>query len=150
MTEFECAWVRDRLPEFVRDALDVADGARVEQHLATCADCAAECELVSAIAVPVAVPAELEARVVAVARSTTRRGSGVRQYAIAASFALAMVTGSILWRKGVGPAGVVTSSDVGVEAVLAQPTGADPLLHESGLQSLSEDELRTLLEELES
>ena len=40
--------------------------------------------------------------------------------------------------------------DPGADVIVALPAVADPLLHESGLHSLSEEELRTLLEELES
>lgn len=154
MTAFTCTWVRDRLPEYARDALDVADNARIDQHLAECADCSAEAQLVAAIAVPVTLPAAVESRVAAAVRSrmplTARRWPGFRHYAIAASFAFALITGSVLWRHGGGQRMAPASPDVDIDAVLAQPSGADPLLHESGLQSLSEDELRILLEELES
>jgi hypothetical protein len=152
MTELACAWVRDRLPPRSRDGLDVADAARLEQHLAACADCRAEATLVSALAVPVAVPPELEAHVLRAVRkqpAVANGAGGVRHYALAASFVFALLTGSLLWQQfGARPS--PATIDGAVEAVLALPVGADALLHESGLQSLSEDELRTLLEELGS
>jgi hypothetical protein len=154
MMELACTWVRDRLPEHARDALDVADGARIEQHLATCAECRAEAALVTALATPVTPPADLESRVIRAVRAEpigVRRGGGAafRHYALAASFVFAVVTGSLLWQQ-FGGTGAGQIPDPETDVALAVPAGTDPLLHESGLQALSEDELRTLLEELES
>lgn len=151
MTELACAWVRDRLPEHSRDALDVADAARLDQHLASCEECSAEAAIVRLLAVPVATPAATEARVLDAVRGTTvqsRGGLHLRHYALAASFALAVITGSLLWQR-IGPSRT-PAEPMDVDAVIALPMETDPLLHESGLQSLSEDELRTLLEDLES
>lgn len=153
MTELACAWARDRLPEHARDALDVADGARLEQHLAVCADCRAESALVIALASPVTAPADLESRVIRAVRAepigVRGRGAGFRHYALAASFVVAVVTGSLLWQQ-FGGTGGRTVPEPETDVALALPAGADPLLHESGLHALSEDELQTLLEELES
>jgi hypothetical protein len=152
MMELACTWVRDRLPEHARDALDVADGARLEQHIAVCADCRVEAALVIALASPVTAPADLESRVIRAVRAepigVRGGGAGFRQYALAASFVFAVVTGSLLWQQFGGNG--TTAPDAGTDVALALPAGADPLLHESGLQALSEDELLELLEELES
>jgi len=152
MTELACRWVQDRLPDRARDALDIADAARLDQHLATCDDCRAESVVVNALAVPVVVPAEVEAKVLGAIRANVRsavtNGFGIRHYGMAATIAFALLTGSIFWlQSGHGPP--VGRTEPGATTMLALPD-SDPLLQEAGLQSLSEDELRTLLEELES
>jgi anti-sigma factor RsiW len=151
MTELACAWVRDRLPEHTRDALDVADAARLEQHVATCEECSAEAAIVRLLAQPVAVPEVTATRVLDAVRSSGARPRGglhLRHFALAASFAFAVIAGSLLWQRTGPSSGSVDTADV--DAVVALPVESDPLLHESGLQSLSEEELRTLLEDLES
>lgn len=50
MNEQRCDTVRDALPALARDRLDSARAAGVRRHLAGCADCRAELELVSALA----------------------------------------------------------------------------------------------------
>ena len=153
MTDLACAWVRDRLPEHARDALEVVDAARLEQHLAECAECRSEARLILILASPVTAPADLESRVIRAVRAepiAIRDGrAGFRHYALAASFVLAVITGSLLWQR-FGESGTRTGLAVETDVAIALPAGADPLLHESGLQALSEEELRTLLEELES
>lgn len=153
MTELACAWVRDRLPDHARDALDIADRARLEQHLAGCDECRSEAALVGSLAIPVGTPADLEVRVLTAVRSRGAgkgvRVRGFRHYALAASFVFAVITGSLLWQQfGDTPAPATPDVEPGV--AMALPAGSEPMLHESGLQSLSEDELRMLLEELES
>jgi len=146
MTELVCAWVRDRLPEFTRDALDVADTARVEQHLSECADCRAEAGLVALLAVPATVPPDLENRVLDAVRVAPVAGASLRHYAVAASVAFVAIMGSILWQQSGNSPQAPAEDDM---TVLAWPD--DPLLHQTaGLHSLSEDELAVLLEELES
>ncbi|MEO7999899.1 MAG: zf-HC2 domain-containing protein [Gemmatimonadaceae bacterium] len=49
MTDCSNAEIRDLLPDYVHDQLSVADLARVEQHLVSCADCAEELELLQTV-----------------------------------------------------------------------------------------------------
>lgn len=151
MTELACTWVRDHLPEHARAALDFAERERLGKHLEQCAECRAAADLIRLVAEPVSPPAGLEERIVAALGSESRAGSGhgVRHYAIAAVFAFAVITGSLLWR--VIDRGPAVIPDVSEADAIAWPIGGDPLLHESpGLHSLSEEELVILLQEMES
>jgi len=152
MTELACAWVREHLPEHARRGLDAEDNARLTDHLDLCADCRTEAEVVRMIARPVNVPNGLEQRIIAGLGSRTMPGGRhqLRRYAVAAVFAFAVITGSLLWQVvGGGAQGNVPGAET--ESVIAWPIGGDPLLHESpGLQALSDEELVTLLQEMES
>src|SRR5450759_5088733 len=86
--------IRDLLPDFVHETLPAAERARVERHVAACADCTAEVELIrSARAAFVAIaPAVDVARIVASlpgAPSPSRRASAsLAPWRVAAAFAL--------------------------------------------------------------
>jgi hypothetical protein len=86
--------IRDLLPDFVHETLPAAERVRVERHLAACADCTAEVELIrSARAAFVAIaPAVDVARIVASlpgAPVQSRRGIALpAPWRIAAAFAL--------------------------------------------------------------
>jgi anti-sigma factor RsiW len=144
--------MKDRLPDFARDALDPAGMAEVRDHIEGCSECRAELALILMLGTPAAVPAGLEDRVVMAVRArTARSGPGVRHYAVAASFVLALIAGSLFLRDR-GP-DVVASGEAGLAS--SQSAGwldtHDPLLSGSaGLHSLSEEELEKLLKELES
>ena len=49
MTDCTNAEIRDLLPDYVHDQLSVTDLARVEQHVASCADCAEELALLQTV-----------------------------------------------------------------------------------------------------
>lgn len=49
MTDCSNAEIRDLLPDYVHDQLSVTDLARVEQHVASCADCAEELALLQTV-----------------------------------------------------------------------------------------------------
>ena len=49
MTDCSNAEIRDLLPDYVHDQLSIADLARVQQHVASCADCAEELALLQTV-----------------------------------------------------------------------------------------------------
>ena len=49
MTDCPNAEIRDLLPDYVHDQLNATDFARVEQHVASCADCAEEVALLQTV-----------------------------------------------------------------------------------------------------
>lgn len=49
MTDCSNAEIRDLLPDYVHDQLNVTDHARVQQHVVSCADCAEELELLQTV-----------------------------------------------------------------------------------------------------
>ena len=69
--------VRDLLPDLVHDQLEAAARVRVEQHLADCAECAAEVELLRAMRAKAFVTPEVDAeRIAAAVRSAMAESSG--------------------------------------------------------------------------
>jgi Putative zinc-finger len=152
MNSETCSSIQDRLPEFARNALDAGETIVVARHLETCVDCRGELELVRVLGASVAVPTGLEDRVVIAVRSRPAwRSAGVRQYAVAASFVMALVTASLIWRSGDRPTGSHDGADATSVVSLEWRDTRNPLLPETaGLQALSEEELLKLLQELES
>jgi len=49
MTDCSNAEIRDLLPDYVHDQLSITDLARIEQHVASCADCAEELALLQTV-----------------------------------------------------------------------------------------------------
>lgn len=145
MNEHTCERVRDRLPQYREGDLDVRDATAVRAHLAECAECRAEIELIGLLQTPVSAPADLEARVIAAVRAHAPMRRPVRSYAIAATFAVAVITGSLLWPRGPG-SGTTEPGDIAV----APHEEGELLLRGPGLTSLSEEELESLLKELGS
>ncbi|MFL5575008.1 MAG: zf-HC2 domain-containing protein, partial [Gemmatimonadaceae bacterium] len=69
--------VRDLLPAYAHGALGAADRARVESHVAGCADCAAELSLIRAAQRALApAPAVNVARIVAALPRPAAQGAG--------------------------------------------------------------------------
>jgi hypothetical protein len=143
MSGLRCEQVRDRLPESMDGRLDAGEAALMRAHLADCAECRAESELIALLRTPVTVPAELEARVVAAVRAHAPIRRPVRHYAMAATFVLAIISGALFSLRNAG------TTDPG-DIVLAPPEEGELLLRGPGLTSLSEAELEALLKEIES
>lgn len=77
MSEATCATVRERIPDMVRDRLDPEGLAAARSHVATCAECRADLELVHALYVSrTSAPAGLAGRVV---RAVRRDRSGIQR-----------------------------------------------------------------------
>ena len=157
MKALTCEGIRELLPERDRDSLDAPDRLGVDEHLAVCADCRADLELIGALradAAAVRVPVGLETRVVnAVRRPPIRRAWVPAHLAIAASIVLALLAGGALLRDGAGnraSAGVEPGDAVSAAAVVG-PSVREPLLRGvPALHELSVEELEVLLSELES
>jgi predicted anti-sigma-YlaC factor YlaD len=153
MNTERCAAMSDQMPDWLNDRLNEVDRARVEEHVAQCPACRQEREVLRGVRrTRPAIPAALEARVVAAVRSRPARHRWVPgQLAAAASVVLAIATGGVLVLSS-GPA---ASGD---PVQQADPTASahaghigDPLLHGGpGLSNLSVDELQALLAELDS
>jgi anti-sigma factor RsiW len=144
-----CDWIRDRLPEYAAGGLDATGVAAVTEHLQDCSECRDEAELVRRLRAPAVLPAGFEGRVVAALGTHAPRSRmwSVRHYAMAATVAFALITGSLLWRSAAGPVDIDANPGV---ASLPVVDGGDALLPGPGLSALSEEELLALLKEMES
>ncbi len=156
-----CDAIRDSLPLYAAGTLDREATLRIEQHLHGCAECRDEQALIALLRVPLAAPAGLDARVRrAVAAGTTladasgwRFGHAVTpawRTAIAAALAVVAIgSGGLLLSRNEA-AGPIAAN--GLESVdLGWAARTDPVLHGGpGLESLSDEELLLLLEEMQS
>ena len=148
MMVFDCEGVRDLLPSLVRGEMLPHEATPVERHLKSCATCRDEAEIVRLLQDAfVPLPAGLEERVVgAVRRRATQRWTPAR-LALAATFAAAVVGGSLIFGRLSGGPEAGNALDV---SALTWAAAEDPLLHGSTeLQELSADELEALLTELD-
>jgi predicted anti-sigma-YlaC factor YlaD len=152
MNVMTCEAVTDFLPDRLAERLGEVDRIRVDQHLAACADCRAQRDLLEVLrAAAVTVPAGLEMRVrrAVAARPQPRRWAPAHM-AVAASVVFALAAGALFLSEGPRTGRRSSSSDPGIATL---PTGSydDPLLHGGpGLGQLSVDELERLLAELDS
>jgi hypothetical protein len=152
MKDQSCSTVQDLLPEYEAGILSAEIAAEVRAHLAKCAQCRADAELVSLVrSSDVDVPARLEARVVSALRAGVSRGParswGIKHYVMAATVAFVAITGSWIW-QATTQGNENRAIDMGV-APLSEDD-APVLLRSPGLSALSEDELLALLKEIES
>lgn len=151
MTRITCERARDLIPDEPAGLSGAGSRQALEEHLAECAECRAEADVVRAVRrAVVPVPANLESRVLASAhgRATARWGT-TGQLAMAATLAAAVLGGTLLFR------GLEERSEPAAEASPGEaatvPLLEDPLLRGgSVLGQLTEAELQILLERLES
>jgi len=155
MKPLSCEQVRDLLPDWDSRTPSGDSRTAMAAHLEGCANCRAEAALLAGLrrSLP-AVPATLEWRVLnATRRPPARRWLTVRQLAVAATLAVAVLGGSLLIevaarRAGDGPAPAITP---GISAGVLLPGLEDPILvGRSVLPSLTEAELESLLARMES
>lgn len=152
MKDRNCATVQDLLPEYVAATLGTEPAAEVRAHLAHCAECRAEAELVSLVrSADVDVPPDLESRIVSAMHAggglpSTRKWS-VKHYAMAATVAFAAITGSWIWQSNMQGD---ENRPADVAAVPVAEEDSPVLLRSPGLSALSEEELLALLKEIES
>jgi hypothetical protein len=145
MTNWTCEVVRDAYPDAQNGRLDAMRVDMIRAHLASCADCRSEIDVLDVIhAQPMAVPAGLHERVVAAARQPQRPyWQSRRVLSLAATVALALVGGSVLMQTA------------GSEARTARPVGFVSvenamLTGKASLDDYSVAELEKLLEEIDS
>jgi predicted anti-sigma-YlaC factor YlaD len=151
MTTMTCDAIRDSLPEFVREVLPAGQMAVIESHLATCAECRAERDVITVLTRPATVPAGLEERVIRAVRKQRRPTFSPGGLAMAATVVFALVTAGVVSQMG-----LLESNSRAREDLAGAPsvdwTRGDPVLLRGGLDlsALSEDELLKLLEEMDS
>jgi anti-sigma factor RsiW len=175
MRDCQDAAMRDLLPDFVHETLSAGERARVAEHVASCADCAAEVSLIQSArkAFSAGTPAVDVARIVAalpVAPSVTpRRAVPSVAWRIAAAFGLVALGGLsvVVVRKAFVQAPVVATvppvrapdeSRPGPDAPAAQQVPVAPQAREiaaapheeglsfgGGLSDLTDEQLKTLL-----
>jgi len=166
MTNCDNETLRDQLPLLARGALGAEESARVLAHVASCAACAAELELLGAArrvfdgatpqinlaaiiaALPVPQPTVAGRPVLRLERSTSARRFAFPRYALAAAASLILVaTLSVSALKSVFFDGVSADS---VDVATAEPVGTAGILGADGLSELGSDELTELLADLEA
>jgi len=164
-----CDAVRDALPDALAGSLGPEQSRALAEHLAACADCRTEVEVVRVLRQhPVRVPDGLEARVRRAVAA--RRGPGrfhlSRPALLAAAAAGVLLGGALLLRPRPGeqaprvstaPPPVRASAAAippvdgrGLMQTLPGTTDAGLFSSTATLDDLSDEELRTLLKELQS
>jgi hypothetical protein len=152
MNELNCEFVRDVYPDMLDGTADAPTSDAVRAHLVSCAECRAEAEAVTAIfAGALIAPPSLHARVMTEYRASvaqpTRFGFGIRQVAVAATVAAAVIGGSVLFRSSneqVQPTAVAEAPIGAVTVEAAFVSGTE------SLQDLTVEELEQLLGEIDS
>ena len=97
MTDCPNAEIRDQLPDLLHGRLNGEARARVEAHLRTCADCAAELEMLRALrAASPAPPVDVARIVSALAAPRRARRGGMHVWQIAAAVVFLAAGGSTL------------------------------------------------------
>ena len=171
--------IRDLLPDFVHEALPAAERVRVERHLAACADCTAEVELIRSARAAIAAiaPAVDVARIVASLPLAPLQGRRVSAWPapwrLAAAFALlALGSVSVVLLRGMfggisGGAGTAVpiathgagpDSSPAAQQVPLTPRGREVAATRrevgvsfgGGLSDLTDDQLNTLLREIDA
>ena len=161
--------MRDRLPDLLHERLGDRERAELVAHLAVCADCRTERELLRAAAAALTVGRPVDAAVIARAlpariRDRTRRQVWLRVAAAAASIAIIAAGSFALLDRGTAPAPRVASGDSLLPSpddavppiVAATPSGLEPAASAASLPvgpslgELSDSQLAALLASLES
>lgn len=153
MMKLNCEYVREVYPELLHQRLDPEIAESVRRHLAECAECRADAALMTGIfEAPVAVPAELEGRVLTHVRAQPAARQRSRHYLLAATIAAALLSGGLLMNRvqstrNSGPV-VHNDADAGGLGVI----GVDQAMVSGkvSLQDLTVEELEQLLGEIES
>lgn len=156
MSETNCDWVRDRLPDHLHDRLDDVAAARLEKHVAACEECRSEVELLNQLRTTAPVPAGLGVRIQSAVREPGRparvlRFPARRNLALAATVIFALVTATVVTRWGTEPdPASLAFTDAPEGAGLVWSSWEEPLLPGgAGLHALSVEELELVLQELE-
>jgi anti-sigma factor RsiW len=168
--------LRDLLPDFVHETLAPVERVRVAAHVATCADCAAEVELIRSARAAFPAPVVDMTRIVnaiAPAKRRTAAGLGSRQWLMAAGVSFLVLGGVTLatlrgsfggasGRPAVVDSSLSASQSLGTNRAMplasvrlaqgesaAKPGArAAELSFGGGLSDLSDEQLKTLLREI--
>jgi hypothetical protein len=152
--------MRDRLPDLLHGRLDAAMRAEVERHVAACADCAAELDVLRtmrrSLTLPDVVnPAEVAAAVqhrLAAERVVRRPRRARRDWRVAAAAAI-LVTGGL---TVVAVRRAPQRPELGTPLVHARPRPAAPpaatpgLMFGGGIGDLGNDAIEQLLQDVDS
>jgi anti-sigma factor RsiW len=142
MTDCSNVTMREMLPDMLHDRLSADARGQVEAHLAACADCRAELELLRAVRAGARAPrvdiAGITARI-APYRRQSFVASASRSWAFRAAAAVVLVVGTATLLE-IGGAG----SDV--DTVFA--SAAEPELSLGGLSDMTDSDLRALAQEM--
>ncbi len=154
MNQPTCEHVRDVYPDVSNGSADAAVVREVHAHLATCAECRAECAVVDAVrAQQIAVPAGLQQRIAQAAARRPRWQVSRARLALAATLAAALIGGGLFLRLDRSePAAQLTPAQVRASAPGLGAVGVEAamLSGKSSLDDLSVEQLETLLGEMES
>lgn len=150
MSQSECVTVRELLPDRVAGRLAAREAERVDAHVGSCSDCAAEIDLLRVLfETRVAVPAGLAERVIRAARAD-RRPRQRPWWGISAAAVAALALG-IGMNSGGTPAATAP-----VPAFASELDAGDLWSGDDGLiagapsfEALSDEALLELLEELD-
>jgi hypothetical protein len=156
MDKVSCEDALDRLPEWAAGELDGAAADAVAAHVAACARCAAEADVLRMLRVSrPSVPSDLASRIVHAARAGGGSAAPTRTlrriapaWALSAAAVLALAVGATVLRSRTEPAQpelgeVALQEDVGVWIADDAVVAGAPVLDE-----LSDDDLAALLEEM--
>lgn len=148
MMELNCEYVRDAYPDHLTGRLDAGMMQEVRAHLLSCEACAREAEILDAVSSEqIVAPENLHASILAAAAlPEPRPKSGRAALVMAASIAVAVIGGIALLRSGeqrMAPAPESAGFGyVSVEQAM--------LSGKASLDDFSEEQLQTLLEEMET
>ncbi len=168
--------LRDLLPDFVHETLTAAEAVRVRAHVAACAECTAEVELLRAVAASFPAPTVDVRRIVAalpaapgVGREAAYR---VRRWRLAAAAAVVLAAGglsvgtlhrSLKGRGEVSSAAQASSASASAIAVgsatsvveqkasasvVVKTGNGEGLTFDGGLSDLTDEQVQTLLREI--
>jgi anti-sigma factor RsiW len=154
MDRMSCGDTVDRLPDWVADRLDGAEAGAVAAHVAGCAECAGEADVLRALlASRPAAPAGLAERIARAARADAGSQAPARRrrlapaWALSAAAVLALAIGTTVLSDREQPAepalGEAVEEDGGVWISDDALVAGAPVLEE-----LSDDDLVALLEEM--
>jgi Putative zinc-finger len=140
--------IRELLPEYVHGALDRSARARMARHVAQCASCQEELELMRGVRAAFATAPAVDITSIsgAIPRPARRRAWRVSTWRVAASLIVALGLGSIsysLLESGVGSSRMDTAS-----AVTSDTPAPGGFSFGGRLSDLDEDSLDVLLEEI--
>lgn len=148
----ECAWVSDLLPLHGTDVMDAREEARLEAHLAVCAECSAQAEFVERLQMAKAEPPPLLVQTVLARHARRQRGRrpawGFASLSLsAAAVAMAALGIGVLWNRSSGPDSVW---ELALDPEPPAWYGEEWLVAGGPMpEALSDDMLRALLEEME-
>jgi predicted anti-sigma-YlaC factor YlaD len=151
MMPLDCEIVRDMLPARQRDELPSHEAARIDGHLAACADCDVVAGIIGTLVrAPDPVPSHLEPRVLAAVMAPRRRS--VPAWAGIAATVTAALLGGWLVVQSTGAPETAGAGNVALEdaAPMSWTVADDPLLRGGNtLQQLSVEQLELVLAELD-